>query len=612
MRASTDTPPDSTKVSITRELTIELQQIDRRLLGVMQDAYDALDLGKAVLGGVAGITVRLNPDALEARADEFYSVTVRRLELIRNVFTLLPLLVTWISLTLAAINYGHIAANHDVKFDRSFLELWQASFDDKSIIWSPSFSETGFTDVFLLICVAGISWWLQRAENQARQQTQLFRALYDTQLQDLLGRVERWHASDSDRRFRSALEASADRMTDASITASQASEVLARDAALWSKDVVRFGEVTTRLDTWSTNVSELTNLLRDVSSTIGRSADALASSVGTLSGLRADFAESVSGLVTRVSRVADATDEIRDVHDQLRDSLRRIVEAVTAHTEVSRQIMDAQLTLGKAFQDRLDTVVDALPDADAIAAEIRSGWAEAQQSQRVAILEQLRPFFASWSESVSEQVASLDGAGVGLRSGVEALAVAATAIGGLRVTMATDLGLLVSRTEEVTGATVKLVHAQDLVRERLVEVSTAMSEQVSRVGDLQSSQAEADRLYRAKIDEVIGRLPDHVAIADEVANAWARAQVAQIRNLREEMDPIFESARIVSQQLHAPVARLDAAMQRVEKLGEALTDQITYFLGKSSGSDDPAGASSTRESGAEDLLRRVVGERPLR
>ncbi|NBR94475.1 MAG: hypothetical protein EBT44_06605, partial [Actinobacteria bacterium] len=92
----------------------------------MQDAYDALDLGRAVLGGVAGITIRLNPDAVEARADEFYSVTVRRLELLRNVFTLLPLLVTWASLTLAAINYGHIAANHDVAFDRSFLELWQA------------------------------------------------------------------------------------------------------------------------------------------------------------------------------------------------------------------------------------------------------------------------------------------------------------------------------------------------------------------------------------------------------------------------------------------------------------------------------------------------------
>lgn len=580
MRASTDTPPDSTKVSITRELSIELQQIDRRLLGVMQDAYDALDLGKAVLGGVAGITVRLNPDAVEARADEFYSVTVRRLELSRNVFTLLPLLVTWLSLTLAAINYGHIAANHDVKFDRSFLELWQASFDDKSIIWSPSFSETGFTDVFLLICVAGISWWLQRAENRARQQTQLFRALYDTQLQDLLGRVERWHASDSDRRFRTALEASADRMTDASITASQASEVLARDAASWSKDVVRFGEVTTRLDTWSTHVSELTNLLRDVSSTIGRSADALASSVGSLSGLRADFAESVSGLVTRVSRVADATDEIRDVHDQLRDSLRRIVEAVTAHTEASRQIMDAQSSLGEVFQHRLDTVVGALPDADAIASGIRSGWAEAEQSQRVAILEQLGPFFASWSESVSEQVASLDGAGVGLRSGVEALAAAATAIGDLRVSMATDLGLLVSRTEEVTGATARLVHAQDMVRERLVEVSTAMSEQVSRVGDLQRSQAEADHAYRERIDGVIRRLPDHVAIADEVANAWARAQEAQVHRLGREMNPIFDSTRVASERLHGLLARFEAGMLRVEKLGEALSERIKYFSGE--------------------------------
>jgi len=580
MRASTDTPPDSTKVSITRELSIELQQIDRRLLGVMQDAYDALDLGKAVLGGVAGITVRLNPDAVEARADEFYSVTVRRLELSRNVFTLLPLLVTWLSLTLAAINYGHIAANHDVKFDRSFLELWQASFDDKSIIWSPSFSETGFTDVFLLICVAGISWWLQRAENRARQQTQLFRALYDTQLQDLLGRVERWHASDSDRRFRTALEASADRMTDASITASQASEVLARDAASWSKDVVRFGEVTTRLDTWSTHVSELTNLLRDVSSTIGRSADALASSVGSLSGLRADFAESVSGLVTRVSRVADATDEIRDVHDQLRDSLRRIVEAVTAHTEASRQIMDAQSSLGEVFQHRLDTVVGALPDADAIASGIRSGWAEAEQSQRVAILEQLGPFFASWSESISEQVASLDGAGVGLRSGVEALAAAATAIGDLRVSMATDLGLLVSRTEEVTGATARLVHAQDMVRERLVEVSTAMSEQVSRVGDLQRSQAEADHAYRERIDGVIRRLPDHVAIADEVANAWARAQEAQVHRLGREMNPIFDSTRVASERLHGLLARFEAGMLRVEKLGEALSERIKYFSGE--------------------------------
>jgi len=581
MSASTDTPSDSTKVSITRELSIELQQIDRRLLGVMQDAYDALDLGRAVLGGVAGITIRLNPDAVEARADEFYSVTVRRLELIRNVFTLLPLLVTWLSLTLAAINYGHIAANHDVAFDRSFLELWQAKFDNKYITkWSPSFSETGFTDVFLLICVAGISWWLQRAENRARQQTQLFRALYDTQLQDLLGRVERWHASDSDRRFRTALEASADRMTDASITASQASEVLARESALWSRDVVRFGEVTTRLETWSTNVSELTNLLRDVSSTIGRSADALASSVGSLSGLRADFAESVSGLVTRVSRVAAATDDIRDVHDQLRDSLRSVVQAVTAHTETSRQIMDAQSSLGEVFQHRLDTVVGALPDADAIAAGIRSGWAEAEQSQRVAILEQLGPFFASWSESVSEQVAALDGAGVGLRSGVEALAAAATAIGDLRVSMATDLGLLVSRTEEVTGATAELVHAQDLVRERLIEVSAAMSEQVSRVGDLQRSQAEADNAYRERIDGVIRRLPDHVAIADEVANAWARAQEAQVHRLGREMSPIFDSTRVTSERLHGLLARFEAGMLRVEKLGEALAERIKYFSGE--------------------------------
>ena len=369
-------------------------------------------------------------------------------------------------------------------------------------------------------------------------------------------------------------------MTDASITASQASEVLARDAALWSKDVVRFGEVTTRLDTWSTNVSELTNLLRDVSSTIGRSADALASSVGTLSGLRADFAESVSGLVTRVSRVADATEEIRDVHDQLRDSLRSIVLAVTEHTEASRQIMDAQSSLGEVFQHRLDTVVGALPDADAIAAGIRSGWAEAQQSQRVAILEQLRPFFASWSESVSEQVASLDGAGVGLRSGVEALAAAATAIGDLRVSMATDLGLLVSRTEEVTGATARLVHAQDMVRERLVEVSTAMSEQVSRVGDLQRSQAEADHAYRERIDGVIRRLPDHVAIADEVANAWARAQEAQVHRLGREMNPIFDSTRVASERLHGLLARFEAGMLRVEKLGEALSERIKYFSGE--------------------------------
>jgi hypothetical protein len=100
---------------------------------------------------------------------------VRILHAVRNIFALLPLIWTWATVGIAAVQYQHELAMNPSSASKPFLYLWQEGFGGRSI----SFSWVAAIDVIMLIILVFVvfaSRWIESRES--RNQVELVDKLY--------------------------------------------------------------------------------------------------------------------------------------------------------------------------------------------------------------------------------------------------------------------------------------------------------------------------------------------------------------------------------------------------------------------------------------------------
>lgn len=91
------------------------------------------------------------------------------LGLARNIFALLPLLLTWFSLWQATSAYHAQIQADPQKVYQPFLLLWEGRFGGRLAGLWPTFSQTAMLDLGLLLVVVLLTWCVQRTDDDVRK-----------------------------------------------------------------------------------------------------------------------------------------------------------------------------------------------------------------------------------------------------------------------------------------------------------------------------------------------------------------------------------------------------------------------------------------------------------
>src|SRR5438105_8554320 len=128
------------------------------------------------------IYLLLDPAKVESTAEDYFSRWAVSLEAVRNIFILLPILVTWLSLGLAAVAYAQI---YHLYPDQSFLKLWADGFP--GIHWPvPGFPIVAAVDVGLLTFLLSLTASIQFIEWNARRKAAGLRSELDVEILNMV------------------------------------------------------------------------------------------------------------------------------------------------------------------------------------------------------------------------------------------------------------------------------------------------------------------------------------------------------------------------------------------------------------------------------------------
>jgi hypothetical protein len=128
------------------------------------------------------IYLLLDPAKVESTAEDYFSRRAVSLESLRNIFILVPILVTWLSLGLAAVAYAQI---YNAYPNQSFLKLWADGFP--GIRWPvPGFPTVAAVDVGLLTFLIFLTACIQFIEWNARRKAARLRSELDVEILNMV------------------------------------------------------------------------------------------------------------------------------------------------------------------------------------------------------------------------------------------------------------------------------------------------------------------------------------------------------------------------------------------------------------------------------------------
>lgn len=182
-RRTPNAPPESNVTAIDIELPAQLRGVADRIRPFEEDAANRLIAIADQLPDVSNPNRSfdhllnidpyqiVSPDTIERHASEFHPVLPKgfgRWETLRNVLVLLPILFTWIALSVASFNYAQTVNKHRDMQGIPFLLLWEQGF--KEGIPFPSFSLVALADFVILGIVILLTWYFhQHTDGQAVQ-----------------------------------------------------------------------------------------------------------------------------------------------------------------------------------------------------------------------------------------------------------------------------------------------------------------------------------------------------------------------------------------------------------------------------------------------------------
>ncbi len=128
----------------------------------------------------------LNPPLFKQEVEDHLSARTEKWYRWRNVFSLLPLILTWLALSLATLAYQQDLQVYKASDNgQSFLSLWQSGFHG-NMPFSLTITNTGFTDVILLALCLFFTIQAQRRESAAQRDSAAFVKQLDEATTELL------------------------------------------------------------------------------------------------------------------------------------------------------------------------------------------------------------------------------------------------------------------------------------------------------------------------------------------------------------------------------------------------------------------------------------------
>lgn len=111
---------------------------------------------------------------------------VQWLHAARNTLAVAPLLITWLALSWASIDYSKELHDHPERLNKPFLLLWQQHFGGRSI---PTFAFFGALDLGLLGLVFVFTIWVHYQEDRLVKKQTEFTELIDSAMVDMAGAI---------------------------------------------------------------------------------------------------------------------------------------------------------------------------------------------------------------------------------------------------------------------------------------------------------------------------------------------------------------------------------------------------------------------------------------
>jgi uncharacterized protein YukE len=360
------------------------------------------------------------------REGGYVPAIVDRVDRLRNMLILLPILLTWFALFEASRNYARfIEANPD-QISKPFLLLWEENFAGTAPFWSPSFSTLALTDAAIIAFIIFLTFYSHGRRETREEAIDKSAMAFQTELDNVL--AEATVALAPDRAGRPAMLArSVHRLADRFDNSSQElltrlkaeHDRLASIANRREREIADFGvfasgmragaEETHRVLLEMKQLSTgLQDALEDLASEVGASGEnqrALQKSVASLERLTSSGMQSDAALTRKIAEAADA---LADAADRSLAGAETASQAGRLATDAVHGIVDLTASLSGG-QARLEHALAEQTEANAkLADSLRSGMGGVSASSRSLgdismALAQLREEFNRMAQLAEEQ-----------------------------------------------------------------------------------------------------------------------------------------------------------------------------------------------------------------
>ena len=355
---------------------------------------------------------------------------VDRVDRLRNMLILLPILLTWFALFEASRNYARFIADNPEQISKPFLLLWEENFAGTAPFWSPSFSALALTDAAIIAFIIFLTFYSHGRREAREEAIDKSAVAFQTELDNVL--AEATVALAPDRAGRPAMLArSVHRLADRFDNSSQElltrlkaeHDRLASIANRREREIADFGvfasgmragaeethRVLLEMKQLSTGLqSALEDLASEVSAS-GETQRALQKSVASLERLTSSGMQSDAALTRKLSEAAEA---LADAADRSLAGAETASQAGRLATDAVHGIVDLTASLSGG-QARLEHALAEQTDANAkLADSLRSGMGGVSASSRSLgdismALVQLREEFNRMSQLAEEQTMTL-------------------------------------------------------------------------------------------------------------------------------------------------------------------------------------------------------------
>jgi hypothetical protein len=127
----------------------------------------------------SGLERIVDPEQAEDELAASRQGRVRRAHIWRNTTALLPLLLTWVALSGASLEYAQDLTRHPGDSTQPFLLLWERGFGHPGL-WYPTFARVAFADFLILGIVLCLTVWVHRVESvDDKSRTEVVHGLWE-------------------------------------------------------------------------------------------------------------------------------------------------------------------------------------------------------------------------------------------------------------------------------------------------------------------------------------------------------------------------------------------------------------------------------------------------